>query len=74
MNRENLGVRLISQDLIPGFDDFSIDDASDLELKTVMGNDKCPDSKKDETFDNTPQETEDERTETSREADNVLKR
>jgi hypothetical protein len=39
-----LGVRLISEDLIGGSDDFSIDDASDLELKTVMGNEKCPDS------------------------------
>lgn len=63
---------MVSEDLI-GTDDFSIDDASDLELKTVMGND-CPDSKKDDVFDNSAQEAEDEKTEANREADNVLKR
>lgn len=65
---------MISEDLIAGSDDFSIDDASDLELKTVMGNDKCPDAKKDDVFDNSVQEVEDEKAETNREADNVLKR
>ena len=40
----------------------------------MMGNDKCSDGKKDDTFDNTAQETEDANTEISREADNVLKR
>ena len=69
-----MGVRLISEDLIGGSDDFSIDDASDLELKTVMGNDKCPDSKKDDVFDNSAQEADDEKSEASREADNVMRR
>jgi hypothetical protein len=45
---------MISEDLINP-DDFSIDDASDLELKTVIGNEnpstKCSDDKSD-VFDN----------------------
>jgi hypothetical protein len=45
---------MISEDLIGSQDDFSIDDASDLELKTVIGNEnptKCSDDKSD-VFDN----------------------
>lgn len=37
-------------------DDFSIDDASDLELKSVISSDKCTDTKKDDPFDNTEQD------------------
>ena len=66
---------MISEDLFAGPEDFSIDDASDLELKTVIGNDspsKCAD--KNDVFDNSLQDAQDEKTEASYEADNVLKR
>ena len=48
---------MISDDLFAGPEDFSIDDASDLELKTVIGNDspsKCAD--KNDVFDNSLQD------------------